>query len=448
MKPNILLFTADTLRCDKVGVYGCSKNLTPNIDAIAQNGKVFLNAYSTGPWTGPGFGSLFTSQYPSEIGYTIKKSKNKNEQGYFINKTAPFLTELLKRKKYVTACFQGNYGACSKETGFGRGFDIYEQSSSKKSLIQALLLRTYSSKLINKAKRFIKKNKNKNFFIWINLIEPHTPYIPFKYIHKTNFFSKDLFYAILKSNKIYLKPKRNPEISISDEDKQYIKYKYDLLVKTIDDYFGEIITHLTKLGLKQNTLIIFCSDHGEEFWDHGDNRFGVYDRGVDHGHTQYNELIKVPLIFYFPEHIKKGKSNILASLLDVTPTILELLGEKQNDKKLKGISLLPNLKNERKQQTKRILFSESVIYGTEKKAVFDGKQKLIHHIEEDIWEYYNLETDSAEKHPIRNKNLPIELKEALISFEKNSAKKSQENEKHASKDEELIKKRLKSLGYL
>ncbi|MDD5086847.1 MAG: sulfatase [Candidatus Nanoarchaeia archaeon] len=440
---NVLIISIDTLRKDKLGVYGNKKNITPNIDSFAKTSIVFDNAYSTGPWTGPGFGSMLSSKYPSDLGYTEEKNHNGEEKVYIINNNVKLIQEVMKEKRYMTACFQGNSGVCYPEAGYGRGFDVYETQTKKDNTFNDFLKfiglkKTYSAILTEKAKKFMNENRENNFFVWINLMEPHVPYAPFKYINKARFISKDIYMAYFENNYSLLNLKKNPEYNLSYEEKIYVEDKYDMEVKIADDFVGNILNHMKKTGLLEKTIIIFCSDHGEEFWEHGDNRSGTYDRGVDHGHTLYNELVNIPLILRIPYQHKKIKNKNTVSIMDIAPTIIDLT-DNDSDYGFDGIPLIKGNKE-------RKIFMESIMYGTEKKAVIKDNIKVIYHPDKEKYEIYNIEKDPNEKKDISHLNDFNELKSSLLDWIKRDKIKLSKS-KISEKGEKQMKQRLKDLGY-
>jgi len=116
---------------------------------------------------------------------------------------------------------------------------------------------------------------------------------------------------------------------------------YDGEIRYTDEkLIGQLVNKLKQLGLYQQTMIIVTSDHGEEFFDHS---------GWEHGHTLYDELIKVPLIIKFPDLKYKGqRSKTIVSLVDLMPTICDEMRVDSSGLKIDGKSLIPVLRGKEK----------------------------------------------------------------------------------------------------
>jgi arylsulfatase A-like enzyme len=217
---------------------------------------------------------------------------------------------------------------------------------------------------------------------------------------------------------------------------------YDEELLSMDVDIGRILDKLRQLKLMDNTMIIFTSDHGEEFWEHG---------GFEHGHTLHRELLEVPLIIKWPGVLPAGRIvNDQVRTIDVMPTIMELLDIKYSGD-LAGQSLLPLVKGEGPGD--RVAFSENLYYYEEQKAVTTGKYKLIYTPGSGNTKLYDVEIDPEEKKDIAAER-PVEtsqLREQLLDWVKDCQTKA--SALHKGKEPVLIKdailmRRLRSLGYL
>jgi arylsulfatase A-like enzyme len=146
---------------------------------------------------------------------------------------------------------------------------------------------------------------------------------------------------------------------------------------------GEVIATLDRLGLRRNTVVVVTSDHGEEFWEHG---------GVEHGHTLYDELIRVPLIIAGPG-IGGRRIDEVARLIDLAPTILDLSGADASSLRGEGRSLRPLLEGSGDEA--RVALSEGLIFADEKRSLRTSDLKYVQ------WsngkeELYDLRRDPAE----------------------------------------------------
>jgi arylsulfatase A-like enzyme len=309
-KLNVLLIVSDALRADALSIYG-STNPTPNIDALAREGVYFANAYSPAPWTLPSMVSLFTSYYPSVLDY--------GDLYFYIGRNHETLADFFNLKGYHCKALVGNF-ALNKELGIHQGFHEYmvfnNLSPGSKFLYGFPILGEFEyevrkilglryfidtteiltdamTEFFNKAKRH-----KFNWFLWVHYMDPHDPYSPPReYVSfdddkaaKVSFdpyclAPNDRRFGGLGTHEL----RRN--VSVSRKEKDHIRMLYLAEVRYLDDMIGKAIRELKRLNLYDNTIIVFTSDHGEEFWDHG---------SFYHGHSLYDELLHVPLIFRVP----------------------------------------------------------------------------------------------------------------------------------------------------
>jgi arylsulfatase A-like enzyme len=389
MIENVILITIDSLRADHLGCYGYHKKITPKLDELAENGIIFTHAFSNGPQTTASFPSILTSTYP--LMYEVSKQQLSKHRLMIqqLSKHRIMISEVLRAAGYSTAAVNCN-PYLSSYYGYNRGFEYFrdffddyigmriqefiKSGNRAKGLISIMekkikkvfrdssiiykFLRRFQSEIlgryqekkyleilvevkninaevINKeAISWLKEKGNNKFFLWIHYMDVHFPYIP---------SSKYLNYN--KRKVISLNRKIIHEYNIKDnltkisesELKQTIEL-YDAEIRYVDDSVAMILDEVEKLGLLANTLIIITADHGDEFLEHGD---------TFHFQKLYDELLRVPLIFYAPELDEKKIIDDLVSLLDLSPTILDIL-DIEKPKKWLGESLLPLIKRDKR----------------------------------------------------------------------------------------------------
>jgi arylsulfatase A-like enzyme len=224
---------------------------------------------------------------------------------------------------------------------------------------------------------------------------------------------------------------------------------YDRAIVKTDRAVGRLLERMERLGLLDETLIVLLSDHGEEFFDHGGPDRGFdrwYDSGVYHGHTLYDELLRVPLIMRLPAKVKAGlRVDAQVRTIDVMPTVLGLLGIEPPGP-LEGTNLssdgfvvpadLP-------------AFSESVLFKPEKKSIRLDGWKLIFHPESGREELYDLRADPGERTDLTAERPEVlaGLKARLTEWMERMA-----SEKAAREERRNLSRReveaLKSLGYI
>jgi len=316
---NVILISIDTLRADHLGVYGYTKNTTPNIDRFAKDSSVFLNTISQAPSTEPSHASIFTSLIPSKHGALFsKKTKLSDELVTF--------PKILKNKGYSTVSFHGG-GQISSDYGFSQGFDIYEEIKEKNNNFEHN---------VKNATTWLQKNKNKKFFLFLHTFQVHLGYfLDHNYTYE---FTKDYKGNLTEHTYInYINSVNANKIKANKEDTDYVISLYDSEIKSVDEAFNNLILFLKENNLYDNTIIIFTSDHGEEF---GERHMIAY-----HSHTLYDELLKVPLIIKFPNSKYKNTiTNKQVRSIDIFPTILDILSIPITVD-IDGVSLLNLLEN-------------------------------------------------------------------------------------------------------
>ncbi len=386
---NVVVIAIDSLRPDALGCYGYERHTSPNIDLLAAQGVHFENTISQAPWTTPSFGTVFTSLYPSQHGATSVNN--------MVRPTVPTLATMLKARGYATAAMV-NAPALNPEYGINRGFDFYD--AAERGTRDA---RGTSADAIT----WIASNSDRPFLLFLHYFDVHLPYAPpppydtlFDPTYKGwmgRFFDPDS-YAVGREKQINMMGKW------SREDWNHARSLYDGELAFTDEAIGTLVKRLNELGLRKKTLIVLLSDHGEEFFEHG--AFG-------HSHTLFSEILRVPLIFSLPGGIPEGTQvRDQVRLLDVTPTILDLLGVTPKGH-FEGASLIPLILGRGVPQAPPgaalppdVAFSEAIGLGTEKKSVTTSTYKVIHDIDSGETMFFDLARDPGEKQSISDPRIP------------------------------------------
>ncbi len=315
--PNIVFITIDTLRSDHCSAYGYFRDTTPRMNRIASEGARFEVAYSPTSSTEPSFTTLFTSQYPIAHGVL--------SNGYGVPQDLKMLAEILQENKYVTAGFVSSFVLDSK-FGMNQGFLTYddrfdeEGASSKTRVYHNQKVKggfdRRADKTTDSVIQWLKSaQKSRPFFLWVHYFDPHQPYVP-----PDSYLKKFL-----------------PDGSNEDDLEKQIA-AYDGEIRFVDDQMGRIFDLLDQEKLTQKTLVVITGDHGEGLKQHG--RMG-------HSWFIYEEAVRIPLIFRWPERITaRTISGGPVGLIDVTPTVLELAGIKMSQSDFQGISLLRYIRGE------------------------------------------------------------------------------------------------------
>jgi len=273
----VILISVDTLRADRLGVYGYKGARTPNLDALAHNGTLFAQADSQIPLTLPSHTSLFTSSYPFETGV--------QENGERVPSSVVTLASVLQAHGYKTAAF---IGSCllNREMGLSRGFDFYDSPFSLQSGAAenpyALRVRRDGALVVRAARQWLDANRGETVFAFIHLFDLHTPYSAPAAVGHTG------------------------------------SAAYDAELEYVDQVIGRLRLALEQGGWWERSLVILLADHGESLGDHGE---------ASHGYFIYQSTLRVPLIVHWPADSAGHPARVEepVGLIDVAPTILGFL---------------------------------------------------------------------------------------------------------------------------
>lgn len=364
-RPNLLFIWIDTLRADSLGCYGYHRNTSPELDGLAQESAVFLKNYTPHTVTLSSFMSIITGLYPFSHG-VLHIAKD------ILPDNVRTLAEVLQDRGYGTAWFGPLEDPhLAPDVGFGRGFDSLDFFDDDQGLAVG------TAKVIKQ----LNNTGGKPFFVNLHTYHVHSPYIPsdkncFRFTAKRNLGIAETYEALnlqvvttighqISAGKGELYEALSPELvqqirkevafsspgtesvkklrailaaaemdylfdefasetymdSIGGTDRvrlDYAKALYDAQIVDVDSLvIGPLIRELKRLGLYDNTLVVVCSDHGEEFGEHGQN---------GHGESLYEEVTWVPLIMKLPGRRRGQLINEFSQTVDIMPTILQLLG--------------------------------------------------------------------------------------------------------------------------
>lgn len=374
--PNILLIVLDTARADHLSPYGYPLNTSPNLNEFAKNSVVFDNVITPSSWSLPSHTSLFTGRY----GYNHEVSKVTQ----YVGNEETLLAEVFNQKGYVTSgiiassYIKARFGISQGMMSYDQRLNFFEYQNlyttfDIRSIFIALfpdiIVDETSEEINRKVFKWLDKNKDQTFFLFINYIDLHHPYT-FGEEFRTRFTNKSFDYNLVEEV-VKINEKRRYE-PVSDELLDYIVSLYDSEAFYLDHNLGELFNKLDELGIKDNTLIIITADHGEEFYEHG---------GFVHANTLYEESIRVPLIIYYPKQFTPKRVSQRVSLVDIFPTILEFSGINISEEDIDGVSLIPLLEGDAKFKRDKFIISE--IFGrfglgeASLRALYDGDWKII-----------------------------------------------------------------------
>ncbi|HEU5163146.1 MAG TPA: sulfatase-like hydrolase/transferase [Thermoanaerobaculia bacterium] len=272
----VILISIDTLRSDRLPIYGYGKVETPHLDALRRDAILFESAWSHCPMTLPSHVSMLTGLLPTEHGV-------RNNLGYrFEAAKQVTLPRFLAERGYATGAAVSSY-VLRADTGLGAAFDFYDDAIPVATAGAASQHQRPGAATLRAAIAWMDARGANPFFLLFHLYEPHAPYAP-------------------------------PEPFAS----RYAAEPYDGEVAAADALTGELVASLRRSGVYDRAIIIVTSDHGEGLMDHGEDQHGI---------LLYREALQIPLLIKLPRSARAGESvKSPVSLIDLFPTIASLVG--------------------------------------------------------------------------------------------------------------------------
>jgi choline-sulfatase len=381
-----IVLLIDTLPAHKLKAFNPRSRVeTPVLDTFAKEGTVFVNAQSPENWTKPSVASIFTGLYPMTHGTKRGESR--------LPADVTTTSEVLQKSGFATATFLAN-GYVSDKFGFKQGWDHYTNYIRENK-------GTSAERVFREAGDWIEAHKDERFFVYIQTIDPHVPYDPpAEYLKR---YQKRPYKGPVSPRKTpdqLEKAKRvPPKFTLDASDREYLEALYDGEVSYHDEYMGKFIERLKKLGLYDQVLFVVTADHGEEFYEHG---------SYGHGHSVYQELLHVPLMFRWPNIVPAGQRiEETVGTLDIAPTVLSALGAKIPEE-MEAINRMEHIRG-RIPALPAVGFSDFL---DDKRVVRAGRFKLI--LSGLNATFFDLQTDAREAHPITPGSRPIALRYCRI----------------------------------
>ncbi len=294
-RPNIVLYVVDTVRADRLGAYGYEKPTSPRLDAFAQGAILFESAYAQSSWTRPAVASLFTGLLPPAHRTVGRRSVLPEE--------ATTLTEILSANGYegLGLVRNPNVGAAF---GFSQGFARFRSEDRDRDQTMLDRVRLWLDE---------RQDPERPFFLYLHAIDPHGPYDPAPEFEQM--FDAGGAPANYRTVR-YLLQLNQGEEQPDPGTAEALSRLYDAEVAQNDRAFGQLLDELAARGLAGDTAVIYVSDHGEEFEEHG---------RWEHGISLYEEVLRIPFVMRLPG-IAPRRIETPAQHVDLLPTLLAYLG--------------------------------------------------------------------------------------------------------------------------
>ncbi len=386
---HLVLVVLDTLRADRVGAYGHDRPTTPWLDEVARKGVLAETAVAHSSWTLPATVSLLTSVYPAihGAGVTGEVRHLDRQKARQLRREVPTLADRLREAGFATGLFSANPFLGG---GLARRFGTSE------------VRRQDAEELIDSALAWIDEHSGERLFLHLQLMDLHQPVVP-----------PEPFYSMFPAADGAPRDPRAEGWSYGSwwryHDPEFMAYRehklalYDGALAYLDGQLARLSANLAERGLLDETLLIVTSDHGEEFWDHaeaerllgGDPR-GIW--GIGHGHSFFQELLRVPLIVSGPGIAGGRRIECPLRHLDVAPTALELLALPLPED-LAGLSRARLLRGGEDDCDPVPLIAESPAYGPDGASVTWRDLKLIRRVD-GVRLLYDLRRDPGERHDL------------------------------------------------
>jgi len=300
---NVLLVIIDTLRTDRVGVYGSPRPTTPAIDAVAARGVRYDRAYATSPWTMPTVASVLTGLEPATHGVTHVRRR--------IPAGVETLAETLTAHGFDTSGIVSNI-LLTHEHGFEQGFAHFDSKASNGHRFVGTELVTDAALLALRRHA----QGDRPFFLMAHYFDPHYDYMP----HDGVDWAPDRAGSL--TTDVEIVTIRDERARLTAEELRFLGDLYDEEVWFTDQGVGRLFDEVDRLGLGESTLVIVLADHGEEFMEHG---------WLGHTRSMYEEVVRVPLLMAGPGVPVGGVVDEPVSLTSITPTVLSRLGLLEDD---------------------------------------------------------------------------------------------------------------------
>jgi arylsulfatase A-like enzyme len=395
---NLVVYVSDALRTDHVGCYGARRVRTPTIDELAASGARFDQAIAAAPWTCPSTTSMITGLYPHHHRYLHWDAP--------LDPALPTLFSVAAAHGYATGSF------------------VFDESYLFKGFPAANVAGT--SETLDGVVAWLRDHRDERFVLWFHSWATHMPYDVLHAERKEWLAAKQAIMAGIQSDSA---------AALEELRESYAR----AVERSSEHHLAGFLGELDALGLRETTALVFVSDHGESWGERFADKQAVRGTYHMHGATLYDEVLEVPLILSAPGLVEPGVVGSQVSLVDLTPTLLDLAGAPLEG--VDGSSLLPLLAGVEHADR------PAWIVGTDagrvsQLALREPPWKLTVHVESGDEEAYRLDVDPRERRSVPDE-VPPDLRERVYA-----ELELLEQPELSAEDAAAVESRLADLGYL
>ncbi|MDP6605532.1 MAG: sulfatase [Dehalococcoidia bacterium] len=370
-RPHVVVVLVDTGRADAFDGSRPDRP-TPAVEALAADGTRFTQAWSPSGWTGESVPGLATGWYPEATGTDDWRSQ--------IPLSVPTLAELMSRAGYFTFLWS-QHRIWEGNASFSRGFESLGEGRADRDLLPGA------------ADLFV---EGRPTFAMVHLLPPHTPYTPPDPFRGSLTADYEAARGLGGSAEEIVNPADEmhstwPDGTPTPDDLAYVRARYDENVRYSDHLVGRILDGIRRAGQYDNTLIVFLSDHGEAFYEHG---------LFLHGDYVYEENIWVPFVVKWPASVREFPRTVVdpVSLLDLVPTLVDGLDLPADGAVFHGRSLLPPVFDGADATRDLFLSRRPLMRESARVYAFrSGRYKFIYNGRAETTELYDLVDDPTER---------------------------------------------------
>jgi arylsulfatase A-like enzyme len=330
---NILLVTIDTLRADHLGVYGYRRATSPSIDALARRGVVFDQAYTYWPKTRGSFVALLTGRLAAQSGY--------GKTHPLLVDFNPTLASVLQEAGYDTVGVVDNPNVAAS-LGYAKGFARYRETWEEQALASEM---DRTRAITADAIAYLRAaTPERPFLLWLHYVNPHAPYEPPPPWHEAFLDASAASGPVLQPVAGFHGGVPRQWATAGRRLGWYVA-QYDGEIAAVDAELGRVLQALDASSVRDRTLVVLSSDHGESLGEH--------DYFFDHGENLFDPSMRIPLLLAGPGIEAGRRTDVLATTLDFVPTLLDAV-KVSYPPDLAGLSLLGAVRGEPLAQRARL----------------------------------------------------------------------------------------------